>query len=48
MRNYQESRVKLTNTQLKKSKSAAWNKKGTISRLNKKTLKMKNWHTNYF
>ena len=36
MANYQETRVKLTNTQLKKLKSAAKNKAGTILRLNKK------------
>ena len=38
MTNYQEARVKLTNTQLKKLKSAAKNKAGTILRLNKKKL----------
>ena len=38
MANYQEARVKLTNTQLKKLKSAAKNKTGAISRLNKKTF----------
>ena len=36
MANYQEARVKLTNTQLSKLKSAAKNKTGTILRLNKK------------
>ena len=36
MVNYQETRVKLTNIQLNKLKSAAKNKKGTILRLNKK------------
>ena len=36
MENYQEARVKLTNTQLKKVKSAAKNKTGTILGLNKK------------
>ena len=36
MANYQESRVKLTNTQLNKLKSAAKNKTGTILRLKKK------------
>ena len=35
MANYQDARVKLTNTQLSKLKSAAKNKTGTISRLNK-------------
>ena len=34
MANYQEARVKLTNTQLNKLKSAAKNKTGTILRLN--------------
>ena len=38
MVNYQEPRVKLTNTQLKKLKSAAKNKIGTILRLNKKNV----------
>ena len=36
MTNYQEARVKLTNTQLNELKSAAKNKTGTIIRLNKK------------
>ena len=36
MANYQEARVKLTNTQVNKLKSAAKNKTGTILRLNKK------------
>ena len=36
MANYQEARVKLTNTQLSKLKSAAKNKPRTILRLNKK------------
>ena len=48
MANYQEARVKLTNTKLNKLKSAAKNKTGTILRLNRKTLKMKNCHRNYF
>ena len=48
MANYQEQRVKLTNTQLKKLKPAAKSKRGTILRLNQKTLKMKNCHMNYF
>ena len=39
MANYQESRVKLTNTQLNKLKSAAKYKAGTILRLNKKNFK---------
>ena len=36
MANYLEVRVKLTNTQLNKLKSAANNKTGTMLRLNKK------------
>ena len=36
MTNYQEARVKLTNTQLNKLKSAVKNKTGTIFRMNKK------------
>ena len=48
MANYQEARVKLTNTQLNKLKSAAKIKTVTILRLNRKTLKMKNCHMNYF
>ena len=35
MANFQETRVKLTNTQLNKLKSASKNKTGTILRLNK-------------
>ena len=35
---YQEARVKLTNIQLNKLKSAAKNKTGTILRLNKKNF----------
>ena len=38
MANYQEVRVKLTNTQLNKLKSAAKNRTGTILRLNKITF----------
>ena len=38
MVNCQEARVKLTNTQLNKLKSAARNKTGTISRLYKKNF----------
>ena len=45
MANYQEARVKLTNTQLNKLKSAAKNKTGAIAKL---TLKMKDCHMNYF
>ena len=36
MANYQEARVKLTNTQLKKIKSAGKSKTGTLLRINKK------------
>ena len=36
MANYQKARIKLTNTQLNKLKSAAKNKTGTILRINKK------------
>ena len=36
MANYPEARVKLTNTQLNKLRSAAKNKTGTILRINKK------------
>ena len=38
MTNYQEGRVKLTNTQLKKLKSAAKNKAGTKLKINKKNV----------
>ena len=48
MTNYQEARVKLINKQLNKLKSVAKNKTGTILRVNKKTLNMKNCHMNYF
>ena len=48
MANYQEARVKLTNAQSNKLKSTAKNNPGTIVRINKKTLKMKNYHINYF
>ena len=41
MANYQEERVKLTNTQLSKLKSAANNKAGKINRINKKDFKDK-------
>ena len=41
MENNQEARVKLTNTQLSKLKSAAKNKAGTILRLNKKNFEGK-------
>ena len=39
MVNYQEPRVKLTNTQLHKSKSAAKNKTGIILRITKKNFR---------
>ena len=39
MANYQEVRVKLTNTQLNKLKSAAKNKTGTTLGLSKKNFK---------
>ena len=48
MTNYQEARFKLTNKQLNKLKSLAKNKTGTILRLNKKIIKMKNFHMNDF
>ena len=38
MAHYQVARVKLTNTQFNKLKSAAKNKEGTILRLNKKNF----------
>ena len=38
--NYQEARVKLTNTQLNKLRSAAKNKTRTILRLNKAAVKL--------
>ena len=38
MANYQETRVKLTNIQLNRLKSASKNKTGTILRLNKKNF----------
>ena len=38
MANYQEAKVKLTNTQLKKLKSTVKNKAGKILRLNKKNF----------
>ena len=38
MANYQEAKVKLTNTQLKKLKSTVKNKKSKILRLNKKNF----------
>ena len=38
MANYQEARIKLTNTRLNKLKCAAKNKTRTILRINKKNL----------
>ena len=38
MAKYQDARIKLTNTQLSKLKSAAKNKTGTILRSNKKKV----------
>ena len=46
--NYQEARFKLTNTQLYKSKSAEKNKTETMLKSNEKTLKMNNYHMNYY
>ena len=48
MASYQEARVKLTNTQLNKLKSAGKNKTGTMLKINMTTFKMKNCHMNYF
>ena len=41
MGNYQEARIKLTKTKIKKIKSAAKNKIGTMLRLNKKNFENK-------
>ena len=40
MENYQEAKVKLTNTQLNKLDSAAKNKTGTILRINKENVQV--------
>ena len=48
MTNYQEARVKITNTQLGKLKNAAKTKIGTILKMNKKNFQDKNCHMNYF
>ena len=49
MANYEEARVKLTNTQLNKLKSAAKNKTGTTLRITKGNfIKTMNCLTNYF
>ena len=42
MRNYQEARVKVTNTQLNYLKSATKNKTGTLLRLTKKIFEDEN------
>ena len=47
MANYEDMRVKLTNTKLDKLKFAGKTKTGIMLRLNRKTLKMKNCHLNY-
>ena len=47
MTNYEEARVKLTNIQLNKLKSAAKYKTGTTMRI-KKTFTRKNCIMNYF
>ena len=46
--NYEEVRVKLTNTQISKLKSEVKNKTGKESRKTKKNIGMKNCHMNYF
>ena len=48
MANYDKARVKLTNTQLNKLKSAAKNKTGTALRTSKKIFQNENWLTNCF
>ena len=48
MANYQQGRVKLTNTQLKKLRSAAKNRTGTILRLNKKNFEDEELPHEYF
>ena len=47
MANYEEAKVKLTNTHLSKLKSASKNKTGTTEKL-RKNVKMKNYRENYF
>ena len=47
-KSYEETRVKLTITQLNKLKPAAKNKTGKTLRKLRKTFKMKNCHMNYF
>ena len=48
MSNYQEVRFKLTNTQLKKLKSAAKNKTETMLKINKKRFKDKELSHEFF
>ena len=48
MGNCQEVRVKLTNTQLNKLKSASKNKTGATLRLTKKSIEDEELHMNYF
>ena len=48
MANYQETRVKLTNTRLNKLKSTAKNKTGTILRLNKEPFEDDELHHELF
>ena len=49
MANYEKARVKLTNSQINKLKSAARNKiRTTLGITKKKLFKMKNCHINYF
>ena len=43
-----ETKIFSRNTQLNKLKFEGKNKTGTILRMNKKNLKMKNCHMNYF
>ena len=45
---YEEPRLKLSNMQLNKLKSALKNKTGTIIGITKKAFKMKNCHMDYF
>ena len=48
MANYEKAKVKITNTDLNKLKSAAKDKTGTTLRISKKTFEMKNCFINYF
>ena len=47
MENYEEARIKLTNTQLNKLKSTAKNKTGTTLRKTKKNFQEKNCLMNF-